>query len=163
MHGSLQKGAVLLVALVLLLLLTIIGLAGMRGANLEERMAGNLREQMISFQAAEAALRAGELASRDVFRSMPIEHSAYDAKVGVELTGFSYRGGPEDDTPDVSRKPTYSLKYLREINNEGLEVGKGLSAYGAVVQVQATGYGIAKSDEGDSVASTLLTSFYFLR
>ncbi|MNO63224.1 hypothetical protein D3C76_539230 [compost metagenome] len=163
MHGPSQRGAVLLVALVMLLLLTIIGLAGMRGANLEERMAGNLREQMISFQASEAALRAGEQESREIFRSMPIGHAAYDARAGVELSGFSYRGELEKGAPDVSSKPTYSLKYLRDINNEGLEVGKGRSAYGAVVQIRATGYGMGESAGGDSVASASLTSIYFLR
>ena len=44
-----QRGAVLLVTLVMLLLLTLIGLAGMRLASLEERMAGNLRDRQIAF------------------------------------------------------------------------------------------------------------------
>lgn len=55
-----QKGAVLLVALVMLLLLTIIGVTSMRGTSLQENMANNLKERQLAFQAAEAALRAGE-------------------------------------------------------------------------------------------------------
>jgi len=55
-----ERGAVLVIGLIMLLLLTIIGLAAIRGTDLQERMAGNLRDKNIAFQAAEAALRVGE-------------------------------------------------------------------------------------------------------
>ncbi|WP_323813027.1 pilus assembly PilX family protein [Cellvibrio sp. NN19] len=55
-----QTGAVLVVGLVLLLILTVIGLASIRGSDLQERMAGNMRDRNIAFQASEAALREGE-------------------------------------------------------------------------------------------------------
>lgn len=56
-----QTGAVLIVGLVLLLILTVIGLASIRGSDLQERMAGNMRDRNIAFQSAEAALRRGEV------------------------------------------------------------------------------------------------------
>lgn len=55
-----EKGIALLVALVLLLMMSLLGVASMRGTILEERMAGNWRDQNIAMQAAEAALREGE-------------------------------------------------------------------------------------------------------
>ncbi len=55
-----QAGAVLIVGLVLLLILTVIGLASIRGSDLQERMAGNMRDRNLAFQASEAALREGE-------------------------------------------------------------------------------------------------------
>lgn len=55
-----QRGAVLIVGLIMLLLLTIIGLASIRGSELQERMAGNMRDHNQAFQASEAALRYGE-------------------------------------------------------------------------------------------------------
>lgn len=55
-----QHGTVLVVSLIMLLLLTMLGLSSMRGTTLEERMAGNMRDQNLAFQAAEAALREGE-------------------------------------------------------------------------------------------------------
>lgn len=55
-----QQGFVLIVALVLLLVLTVLGLAAAQSTSLEERMAGNARNQDMAFQAAEAALRAGQ-------------------------------------------------------------------------------------------------------
>lgn len=55
-----QHGFVLIVALVLLLVLTLLGLAAAQSTSLQERMAGNARNQNLAFQAAEAGLRAGE-------------------------------------------------------------------------------------------------------
>jgi type IV pilus assembly protein PilX len=55
-----QKGTVLLVALIMLLVMTLLGLNSMRGTSLEERMAGNWRDQIIALQAAEAGLREAE-------------------------------------------------------------------------------------------------------
>jgi type IV pilus assembly protein PilX len=55
-----QRGAVLLVGLILLLMLTVVGLASIRGADLQERMAGNMRDRNVAFQAVEAGLRVGE-------------------------------------------------------------------------------------------------------
>ncbi len=59
-RNDFQRGTVLVIALILLLVLTILGVSGMRGTTMEERMAGNMRDQSLGFQAAESALRAGE-------------------------------------------------------------------------------------------------------
>jgi type IV pilus assembly protein PilX len=55
-----QQGSVLLVSLVFLLLLTIAGVSAMNVTSLEERMAGNYRDQDLAFQAAESALLEAE-------------------------------------------------------------------------------------------------------
>ncbi|MGZ4978820.1 MAG: pilus assembly PilX family protein [Methylobacter sp.] len=57
---SYQSGAVLIVSLIMLLLLTLIGTTSMQSTSLEEKMAGNIRDENLAFQAAETALRAGE-------------------------------------------------------------------------------------------------------
>ena len=56
-----QQGAILIIALLFLVLLTIIGVSSISGVALEEKMAGNLREQNVAFQAAESALRDAEI------------------------------------------------------------------------------------------------------
>lgn len=56
--GPRPRGAVLITGLLVLTVMTILGLASMRGTILQERMAGNLKEQASAFQAAEAALQA---------------------------------------------------------------------------------------------------------
>ena len=55
-----QNGAVLFVGLMLLLVMSLIAITSMQSTNLEERMAGNTRDSMVAFQAAEAGLQAGE-------------------------------------------------------------------------------------------------------
>jgi type IV pilus assembly protein PilX len=55
-----QKGAALIIGLIILVVLTLIGVQAMRTSIVQERMAGNMRERNVAFQAAEAALRVGE-------------------------------------------------------------------------------------------------------
>lgn len=55
-----QKGAVLVISLIMLLLLTLIGASSMQTSSLEEKMAGNIRDEDLAFQAAETALRLAE-------------------------------------------------------------------------------------------------------
>ncbi|WP_018952229.1 PilX N-terminal domain-containing pilus assembly protein [Thioalkalivibrio sp. AKL12] len=62
-----QHGVALVVTLVLLVIITLVGVAGMQGVTLQERMSGNQYDRSLAFQAAEAALRAGE----DAIRSDP--------------------------------------------------------------------------------------------
>ena len=55
-----QSGIALVLALVFLLLLTIIGIAALNTTSLEEKMAGNVKDRNLAFQAAESALAVGE-------------------------------------------------------------------------------------------------------
>lgn len=55
-----QKGVVLVISLIMLALLSIIGVAAMQATGLEEKMAGNMRDRNIAFQAAEAGMRDAE-------------------------------------------------------------------------------------------------------
>lgn len=57
---SSQRGTALVMALVFLLLLTMLGITASNTATLEERMAGNVKDQNLSFQAAETALAHAE-------------------------------------------------------------------------------------------------------
>lgn len=55
-----QRGSTLIISLMILIVMTLIGLTGIMTSTLEEKMAGNTRDQALAFQAAEAALRDGE-------------------------------------------------------------------------------------------------------
>lgn len=55
-----QSGVALITGLVLMVVLTLITVAALRTTTLEELMARNARDRDLAFQAAEAALRAGE-------------------------------------------------------------------------------------------------------
>jgi type IV pilus assembly protein PilX len=55
-----QSGAALIVALIFLLVMALLGTQSMRTSTMQERMAGNMRDWNLGFQAAEAALRDAE-------------------------------------------------------------------------------------------------------
>jgi type IV pilus assembly protein PilX len=55
-----QRGVALVVALILLVMVLLIGLAGSRGALLQERMSANMYDRSLAFQRAESGLRAAE-------------------------------------------------------------------------------------------------------
>jgi type IV pilus assembly protein PilX len=55
-----QQGAALIISLIILVIMTIIGVSSIQNTTLEERMAGNMRDQNLAFQAAETALRYAE-------------------------------------------------------------------------------------------------------
>jgi type IV pilus assembly protein PilX len=54
-----QQGAVLILGLVILLVVTMVGISGQQSTVLQERMAGNMRQNNVALQAAEAALQVG--------------------------------------------------------------------------------------------------------
>lgn len=55
-----QSGAILVLSLVLIIVLTLIGITAMKTSTFEERMAFNLQDSNLAFQAAESALREAE-------------------------------------------------------------------------------------------------------
>ncbi|MBI5753098.1 MAG: hypothetical protein HZA59_13295 [Hydrogenophilales bacterium] len=55
-----QRGAVLAIGLLILVVMTLIGVTGMSTSGLQLKMAGNLKDWHIAFQAVEAGLRDGE-------------------------------------------------------------------------------------------------------
>lgn len=57
---SRQQGSVLIISLVIMVVLTILGVSGMKTSLLEEKMAGNLKDTQLAFQAAEATLKQAE-------------------------------------------------------------------------------------------------------
>ncbi|MBN8767000.1 MAG: hypothetical protein J0I76_11815 [Thiobacillus sp.] len=54
---SSQNGAALITGLIFLVVLTLISLSAIKSTSLEERMAGNARDQDVAFEAAEAGIR----------------------------------------------------------------------------------------------------------
>lgn len=59
-HRRPQQGVALVMALVFLLLLTLIGISALNTTSLEEKMAGNVKDRNLAFQATESALNLAE-------------------------------------------------------------------------------------------------------
>jgi type IV pilus assembly protein PilX len=55
-----QRGAILITALMLLLIMTILGITAVTTSTLQEKMAGNMRDQYMAQEAGDAILRAAE-------------------------------------------------------------------------------------------------------
>lgn len=56
-----QRGVALPISMILMIVILVLATSGMDDTLMQERMAGNLRDREAAFQAAEAALREGEL------------------------------------------------------------------------------------------------------
>src|SRR5690606_23790584 len=56
-----ESGAVLIMGLVMVLLISIVALSAIRSSNLQEAMAGNMRDRNMAFQAAESGVVSGEI------------------------------------------------------------------------------------------------------
>lgn len=59
-HSGGQRGVVLPIVMILMVILGVLSVSGMDDTAMQERMAGNMRDREIAFQAAESALRDGE-------------------------------------------------------------------------------------------------------
>lgn len=165
-----QRGAVLLVALIMLLLLTVLGAAAMRDTSLQERMAGNMRDQSLAFQAAEAALRFAEQKVKTDYTNL-----INDAKYPIN----NQRGGTfvpptvvpfEAFTGEVASKPTYTVTRLPHpgqldmqnmvnpmtAGGDSLAAGESLIYDFVLVRIEATGTGASPDSK------VTLRSLYFV-
>lgn len=64
-----QRGVALIIGLILMVLISILAISSLQNTLLEERMAGNLRNQNMAFQAAESGLVAGELRVQELIQA----------------------------------------------------------------------------------------------
>ena len=75
-----QSGAVMAISLIMLVVLTLLGVTAMQSTTLEERMAGNLRDRNLAFQASEGALVLAETWLSDL-PNLPTDKS--DGSAGI--------------------------------------------------------------------------------
>lgn len=116
-----ERGAVLATALVLLVVLTLLGILAMQGSTLQERMAGNLQQEDLAFEAAEAGLRDAEAwlngsVTLPAFDSTvnglyPADPARTSAQLKALVSGSdvrSYEGIDGTDSPNPA--PTYIIE-----------------------------------------------------
>ncbi len=164
-----QSGMVLIVSLVILVMLTLIGLTGTQVTTLEEKMAFNSREHNLAFQAAEAALRAGEnqieaiaaIAAFDGSNGLLGEDDAtYD--FGAASTWTNDNSAEFDSgITMIATQPRYFIKYIATGDvNTGAKINLGgygdSSSGGAVSYFTVT----AKGTGGQDNSQVFLRSYY---
>lgn len=119
-----QKGAALAVSLMILLVLTIIGISGMRSTSLEEKMAGNLRDREIAFEAAESTLRyAEDWVDINVVALGAFDDNGNDGLYNYEVPNrwaqLGWTGADSRDYPDVDPKASgrFIVEHLQTVAN----------------------------------------------
>lgn len=144
-----QRGAILIIAMIMLLLLTIIGLSSMRGTSLQESMAGNMRDSSLALQAAEAALRKGEGVVSEKFIN-----NTLDTLDAAPLAG-TY-----SSFPGVATVPAYNITLLAKLRTS-TEAGTA-DDEGALVRVEADGYGMALNSDNSAASQIKLRSVFLV-
>jgi len=133
-----QHGLVLVVSLIFLLLMTLIGITSIRTTTMEERMAGNTRDQHLAFMAAETTLREAETAL-EAFASTAVfgtgtGNGYYDTDNDADYTVSGTWTGTDSivatSIPEVNTAPRYYIKLVTCISGTG--GGMGMSGYGKV-------------------------------
>jgi type IV pilus assembly protein PilX len=141
-----QKGISLVMGLMFLVVLTILGVAGMRGALLEERMAGNTRDRDLAFQAAEAAIRVAEqaLAAPPAFNLgtayTPVLPSGAENAYWLNTHNWAAESVQIGWQPQgVSEAPRYVVERLA-LNGNGLNAGVPITV--TAYRITARGVGM---------------------
>lgn len=159
-----QRGFSLIMALIFLVLLTLLGVTAMQTATLEERMAGNLRNENLALQAAEAALREAEaILSSPSLPSFTTTPGLYDvmtnpwpgrsdpqnwsgwAETGGSAPYKTYTGlaGP-GELGGVAEPPRFVIEQLRPVlpgDSGSVKLGTGITELRQVFRITARGVG----------------------
>lgn len=143
------RGATLLVGMILLLLMSAVALTSLKAIKTEERMAGNLQDRNLAFQAAEAALREAEVVlgqpSLPSFGAANGLYHFYDHNVPAAFT-FTTANAREypRDLGAAARRPLYIIEQMEA----GIEQGESMVAgthytlgMSATYRITAIGYG----------------------
>lgn len=154
-----QRGATLIVALIMLLLIAIIGVASMQSTTMQERMAGNMRDQNIAFQAAEAGLRDREawlesLTARPSLRAWLLTRGGLDLTTTFPFGAAGVVEFGDAGTVDLSQvlaDPTMVMEEMEFIPDslvQGYDPGRGRDFYRVISA------GAGQTDNSESVLET---------
>lgn len=156
-----QQGAVLIISMIFLLILTILGVTSMQGTNLEERMAGNMRDRHVAFEAAEATIAEAEefldtIALTSAFRDNTAglyDGTNFDLWRTLDWTdAATYRAATKVTTSHgVGTAAKYIIEYISEPaasadSKTNLDNYGGNSAGGGVALFRITVRGTGGSD-----------------
>ena len=129
-----QQGAALIVVLMLLVIITVLGIASMRGAIMQERMAANITTRGMAFQVAEAGLRQAEIIARDGTITFPTGGGCAGgrcADASWDTAGFWSNGGTGYQTGtavDIGGGNSISPRFVIENFGKSSVTGSGASS-----------------------------------
>lgn len=164
-HG--EHGSALIISLLILVVLTLIGVTAVGTSGMEEKMAGNERDQQVAFQAAEVALRSAESAIANLASTAGFDGTGGQYPKGSTLdlapdsaiwTGGNSAVYGGEAIPAVKTPPRYVIEVLATQGNNDVNIsGYGTnSGVGTVVRFRVTARGTGISD----TSSVILQSYY---
>jgi type IV pilus assembly protein PilX len=175
-----ESGAVLVVGLVMVLLISIIGISAIRGSNLQEAMAGNMRERNLAFQASESALRVGEFSVADqvsrplMTNNQGLYNDTYTTPASSILT-FTEANWIDAakvkitvlDLQYVYRQPSYVIEQLDPDIGVGAAMEgsaidmEGMQSTGDITPYRVTARGFGATDSAIKTLQTTYNRRYF--
>lgn len=157
--GPHQSGAVLVVSLLILLVMTLLGVSALSTSSLEEKMASNLQDKALAFEAAEAALREGE----EFLEGVGIP--AFNGTNGLyQQNALSWDTLDWTDTsavrvysgtiPTVALQPRYVIEELPNTTEVGESIKVGFGEPKKVGRFRITAWGVGGSRTAVAVLRT---------
>jgi type IV pilus assembly protein PilX len=151
-----ECGGALVVSLLMLLVMTLLGVTAMQVTSLEEKMAGNMRDRNLAFQAAESALRGGEALLRSATSAAfncaqglykvddygcdgtPDSVRVWDAVDWNSTGAVAYSGG---NLAALAANPRYIIEELAGPPQSGTSLEAGVPSDGSYYRITARGVG----------------------
>jgi type IV pilus assembly protein PilX len=172
-----ECGAALIVSLVFLVVLTLTGVASTQVNILEERMAGNMRDRSLAFQAAETALRVAEnrlspAASLPVFDDTSgfyvctdAHPSWWDALTDSDWASSSDKVQHYSGTSlaDVASSPGYVVEQLKHESTGAASGGSKQAGVPTAAGSAQKWYRITARGTGGSASSTVILQSIYRR
>lgn len=154
--GKRQNGSVLVISLILLMLLTMIGVSAMQNTGLEERMAGNMRNRNLAFQAAESALRAGEavLGAHGALPDFTGANGMYESNAAPPGAFADWTNNTvefSEITGHVAQAPRY---VIQRVIDTGGPVGAGIPTENQMLMYRVTARGVGGTDTAVAVVQS---------
>jgi len=174
-----QQGVVLVVTLIFLVILTLIGVTAMRSTIMEEKMAGNMRDRSLAFQAAESALRDSEnfingvavITAFDGNNGLLCEDNPtcpepdYAAAATWSAANSRQYAGGGTTIPGIFTQPRYIIKFLGRSASTAASGGVGtISGYGKpTFAPQVSYFKVTTRGVGQSPNSQVVLQTYYAR
>ena len=145
-----HRGIALIIGLVILAILSMIGVAAFSVSTQEERMAGNSRDRIRAFEAAEAALRECE---EYVKGNPPLGGGIYLAPPSTQATqaetidwnaAGAVRAYTGPSNPDWSQPPVCIAETF-QVQHGSPGTGNAITQWAQMAHVTAQGYGLNRN------------------
>ena len=160
MKAKNQQGATLAISLLLLFITTIIGVSAIQVTSMQEKMSGNIQDKITSFEAAESALKAGEIwlgnlitnptpvTSCTTYPCIQILKDDFDPASQTDSWWAANSAAYATSLPDINSAPRYFIEFLRFVP-DGPAIGNAQTT--GVYYFQVTARGVGNTTNAQSI------------